>query len=156
MTLDKIEDEYFETGIFSKELFSGWVYQAEFKLETPLAALLNHGEFRESIDDSDAVTKSQEHGGWVQKTRSFREMGLDVEDNYNYTIASIVGYVPKGGGLFLDYLIELRRVVEDDLAVDQKIKLLNEVLVKQQYYEFNKKLGGKDYVIKKLLKSVNK
>lgn len=155
LTLEKVEDEYYEKGIFSKDIFSGWVYQAEFKLETPLSALLNHGEFRESIDNSDAVTESQEHGGWVRKTRSFREMGLDADDNVNHTIASIVGLVPRNGGIFLNYLIELRELVESGMALTDMKEKLSEVLAKQEYYEFNKKLGGKESVIKKLMKSVN-
>ncbi|MDX1915806.1 MAG: hypothetical protein SFU55_09505 [Methylophilus sp.] len=154
VTLEKIEDEYYEKGIFLRELFSGWVYQAEFRLETPLTALLNHGEFRESIDDLDAISKNQKHGGWVQKTRSFREMGLDVDEIRHTFIASIVGLIPPNGGLFLEYLIELREIVESDVEVFRKKDLLEVTLSKQQYYGFNRALGGKEKVIRILLKSV--
>lgn len=154
LTLEKIEDEYYEKGIFLRELFSGWVYQAEFRLETPLTALLNHGEFREAVDHIDTVTADQKHGGWVQKTRSFREMGLDVDEVKHTFIASIVGPIPPNGGLFLEYLIELRKIIESDAEVSKKKELLGVILSKQQYYGFNKALGGKEKITRTLLKSV--
>lgn len=154
-TLDEIEQEYYDEGVFKDELFCGWIFNTNFRLETPLASLLNHGEFRETLDDLSAVTSNQKDGGWVQKTTSFREMGLDVSEPKQTFIASIVGPIPPKGGLFLDYLIELRRIVESETDIELKQKLLYQVLDKQQYYDFNKKLGGRDAVVKKLLKSLS-
>ena len=153
-TLEEIEDEYYEKGIFKKDLFSGWVYQTVFRLETPLTSLLNHGEFKESIVELEAVTSNDKHGGWIQKTRSFREMGLDVDEVKNTFIASIVGPISPDGGLFLDYLIELRKIVESAMEIAIKKELLEDALSKQQYYGFNMMLGGKKQIIKILFKSV--
>ena len=137
-TLSDIEDEYYKTGVFTKELFSGWVYQTQFRLETPLSSLLNHGEVRDGIKDIDAVTSNQLHGGWIQKTTTFQEMGLDIKEAKSTFIASIVGPIPPNGGLFLDYLIELRRIVESEIEVSRQTELLDEVLSKQHYYDFNR------------------
>lgn len=153
-TLEEIESEYFEQGVFTKNMQSGWIYQAILKLDTPLSALLTHGEYKSMHESLDVVTNDSRYGGWWPKNASFKEMGMDFAELKNTFMSSIVGPLPLDGGDFLDYLIGLRKIVESNLEIEQKIQLLKECLSKQNYYHLNKKLGGEDYVIKVLIKSI--
>ena len=152
--LEEIQREYFDEGVFTKNLIAGWIYSAELKLETPLSALQNHGEFRAVDQEINAITQDQKHGGWMTKTTTFREMGIDLDEMRESYMSSIVGPVPLNGGEFLDYLIELRVIIESSADKALKLEMLKECLSKQHHYHFNKKLGGVEMVIHKLFKSL--
>ena len=55
--MEEIEKAYFDEGVFTKNLIAGWIYSAELKLETPLSALQNHGEFRALDQEINAITQ---------------------------------------------------------------------------------------------------
>ena len=75
--MEEIQREYFDEGVFTTNSIAGWIYSAELKLETPLSALQNHGEFRAVDQEINAITQDQKHGEWMTKTTTFREMGID-------------------------------------------------------------------------------
>ena len=62
----------------------------------------------------------------MTKTTTFREMGIDLDEMRESYMSSIVGPVPLNGGEFLDYLIELRVIIESSVDKALKLEMLKE------------------------------
>jgi hypothetical protein len=53
-----------------------------------------------------------EHACWVPVPKTWRAMGIDVEEIPESTMASEVGQIPIDGGNFLPFLTEYRMIVD--------------------------------------------
>lgn len=66
----------------------------------------------------------QQHAAWVPVTKTFRELGIDVDDLPPVLMASEIGQVPQDGGEYLPFLIEYRTIVEGDISRSDLIEAL--------------------------------
>jgi hypothetical protein len=94
------------------DLIAGWELSVTMQRRTPLAWLLRHREFREGSELPTEIVPMQ-HACWVPVTRSWRSLGIDLDEMPEATMASEVGQIPVCGGDFLPFLIEYRMIVED-------------------------------------------
>lgn len=94
------------------DLIAGWELMVTMQRRTPLAWLLRHREFREGAERPTEIVPMQ-HACWVPVTRSWRSLGMDIDEMPEATIASEVGQIPRSGGDFLPFLMEYRMIVED-------------------------------------------
>jgi hypothetical protein len=94
------------------DILAGWLLSVTMQRRTPLAWLRRHGEFHEGSDPPAEVVPMQ-HACWVPVTRSWRSLGIEMDEIPETTMASEVGQIPVNGGDFLPFLIEYRMIVED-------------------------------------------
>lgn len=100
------------TDMSNDAILAGWELSATMQRRTPLAWLLRHREFHEG-SDRPAETLPMQHACWVPVTRSWRSLGIDMDETPETTMASEVGQIPFNGGEFLPFLIEYRIIVEE-------------------------------------------
>src|SRR5262245_28147723 len=93
------------------EIIAGWELSVTMQRRTPLAWLLRHREFHEGSERPTEIVPMQ-HACWVPITRSWRSLGIDIDEMHKVTIASEVVQIPVNGGDFLPFLIEYRMIVE--------------------------------------------
>jgi hypothetical protein len=101
-----------QTGTSKDDLLAGWELSVTMQRRTPLAWLLRHREFHEGSDRPTEIVPMQ-HACWVPVNRSWRSLGIDMDEIPETTMASEIGQIPASGGDFLPFLIEYRMIVED-------------------------------------------
>jgi hypothetical protein len=100
------------TDISNDDVLAGWELSVTMQRRTPLAWLLRHREFHEGSNRPTEIVPMQ-HACWVPVTRSWRSLGIDVDEMPETAMASEIGQIPVNGGNFLPFLIEYRMIVEN-------------------------------------------
>jgi hypothetical protein len=116
-------------------LIKGWLLCATMNTETPLEWLQRHGERAEKPFD---VPPS--FACWVPEIKSFEELGFDVSEVPESTMASQFGQIPTNGGEFLDFLKAYRSAVEASTPETKRLEDLTSL--GDKYPAIVKKLGG--------------
>lgn len=126
----------------NKDLIEGLKYCATLQLRTPLRILSLDG----TIWKNGSPPQSEEpwHGIWITKTKSWREMGLDM-DEFEFTSVSQIGYVNRSE--YLPFLKEIRGVVETDQSIKSRIKILGIMMQEKKYDKFIQRHEGKNQII---------
>jgi len=123
------------------DIIKGLEFIATLQLRTPLRVLLRHGEIHTDIKTEPPKTiKEMWEGAWVQKTKTFRELGCDVDEVAPGTHASDVGQVLPAD--YLPFLIAIRRVVETDEPIENRINKLREMPIWDEWKTYVEKHGG--------------
>jgi hypothetical protein len=97
------------------DLIAGWQLCVTLQTRTPLAWLRRHNEFHEG-EERPTEELPQKHAIWIAVPKLWHELGIDVDEMPEGTMASQVGQVPADGGDFLRFLIEYRMIVEGAAA----------------------------------------
>lgn len=101
-------------------------FSATLQLRTPLRVLLRHGEIHTDINTAPPqIIKEMWEGIWVTKTKTYRELGIDVVELPESSHASQIG--PVKPSEYLPLLIAMRKIVELDEPIDSRIKKLREM-----------------------------
>jgi len=93
------------------DLMDGWQMSVTMQLRTPLKWLQRHGEYCAGAD-SPAEQLPPEHACWVPVLKTWRSLGIDMDEVPETTMASEIGQIPADGGDFLPFLMEYRMIVE--------------------------------------------
>ncbi len=105
--------------------FSGFEFEATLQLRTPLRVLLHHGEHYTKNDGRQPkIAHKPWEGLWVPKTKTFRELGIDMDEIVSDVFASHIG--PIHAKEYLPFLIEVRKIVEFNSSIESRIKMLQE------------------------------
>ena len=96
-----------DLGRENDDFISGWQLCVTMQTRTPLEWLLRHGEIS---DDPKPVP--MEHAAWIPVMRTWRDLGIDIDEIPPSTMASQVGPIPEDGGEFLKFLIAYRKIIE--------------------------------------------
>lgn len=103
----------------NRDIINGLEFSATLQLRTPLEILKRHGEIFSGHGTPPQYAKEQWHGIWLPKTKTFRELGIDVDEIEEGSCASDIGSVKASE--YLPFLLKFREVVEKTLSVDDKI-----------------------------------
>jgi hypothetical protein len=117
------------------DLIKGWRLSVTMNLETPLEWLERHDERANKPSEVPA-----QFAIWTPALRSFRELGFDVDEVPEGTMASAIGQIPVQGGDFLDFLKMYREMVEADVSDDIRLSALS--TLDEKYPDITNKLGG--------------
>lgn len=74
-------------------------------------------------------------------------MDVDMPDFEPGGIASVAGVMPADGGDYLPFLIALRRAVEADAPVAERVDLLRAVLAERGHQVFVNREGGAERIV---------
>ena len=94
------------------DVLAGWEMSVTMQRRTPLKWLQRHREFREG-SKRPAERLPMQHACWAPVVRSWRAIGIDMDEVPETTMASEIGQIPVDGGDFLPFLMEYRMIVED-------------------------------------------
>ena len=132
------------------DIISGWHFCATMQLRTPFRVLSRHGEVHEGLtSEPPVIVHEQWEGIWIIKTRSFRELGIDI-DEPSFTMASDVGPVPADGGDYLAFLKRARMIAEADRPPADRRQALAEMLHDPASADFVDRLGGPEALLDRL------
>lgn len=120
----------------NNDVLDGLEFVATLQLRTPLEVLKHHGEvFKERNQTTPSYAKELWHGIWLPKTKSFKELGLDIEEIEEGTSSSEIGYVKSSE--YVPFLIEFRKIVESDKSTDEMLQeLYNLANINQKFKSF--------------------
>jgi hypothetical protein len=106
-------------------VLKGMQFVATMMLRTPLNVLEHHGETFEGPVSNAPIYGTQADGIWVPKVKTWREMGIDMDELPPSVMASEIGPIPENGGDYLLFLKDFRRIVESSDSVESKIERIN-------------------------------
>ncbi len=130
------------------DLLSGWRFVATMQLRTPLRVLSRHGEVHKGLSsEPPIIAREQWEGIWVATTRSYRELGIDMEEPALTIIASDVGTIPADGGDYLPFLIAVRTAAEGDGSIAERREAVAAVLRDPTHRKFVRAHGGQGEIL---------
>lgn len=132
----------------NQDIIAGLKFCATMQFRTPLRVLKRHGEIHSDINtEPPQIAHELWEGIWVAKIRTFRELGLDINEMSEGTMASPIGQIKLSK--CLPFLIAIREIVELDESIDSRIRKLYE---RRENFPKWRSLagifGGTDYFIK--------
>jgi hypothetical protein len=89
-------------------------------------------------------------GVWIPVTRTFRELGLDIDEPRISTMASDIGPIPTDGGNYLKFLIEVREAAEGDGGIEDRRAAVAKVFRDPAWRKTVRSLDGPDAALGKL------
>lgn len=120
----------------------GWEFSATLQLRTPLRILTRHGELWHKLDvEPPTIIQELWEGIWIPKTRTWNELGgEDIPDFLPQSMASDIGPIPPDGGLYLEFLISVRKIVESSATIDERIHSLTNEISAAKWAEISNKM----------------
>lgn len=126
----------------NQDIYDGLKFCATMQLRTPLRVLLWHGKTHKDKNTvPPKIATEMWEGIWMPNLRSFRELGIDIEEPADGTMASDIGQIPKDGGEYLKFLIAVRKIVEAHDPIDHRIKELREMPMEDNWKLFVSRYG---------------
>lgn len=117
-----------------EDIIDGLEFVATLQLRTPLEILEHHGEiFKEKNQTPPNYAKEQWQGIWIPKTKSYKDLGLDIEEIGNDSCSSDIGYVNSSE--YVKFLIDFRKIVESDNSNEKMINELYSLSERNQKYK---------------------
>lgn len=134
----------------NQDIIIGLEFHATMQLRTPLRVLKRHGEIHTDINtEQPKITHEMWEGIWIAKTRTFREMGIDIDEFRNDGAIYTSYGVKIKKSKCLPFLIAIREVVELDESIDSRISKLHESRENfPNWRSLAGAFGGTDYFIK--------
>lgn len=135
----------------NSDLLSGWRFVATMQLRTPLRVLSRHGEINDGLSSEPPIfAREQWEGIWVTVARSYRELGIDMDEPALTIMASDVGTIPADGGDYLPFLIAVRTAAEGDGSIAERRDDVAAVLRDPAHRKFVRTHGGQGAVLDQL------
>lgn len=118
----------------NEDIITGLRFSATMQSRTPLRVLLRHEEIHtDSTKPPPQIALERWEGMWTPTTKTFRELGLDVDQPPPGDMASEIGPIPRDGGDYLPFLIAVREVVESHDTIEQRIANLNKLALSEKW-----------------------
>lgn len=134
------DDRSYEKNV---DVLAGLEFFATLQIRTPLNVLNHHGELFNGPPSQAPNYASQADGIWIPKTKSWAELGIDIEEMSQGQCASDIG--PVTPEEYLPFLKNFRRIVESNKSVEQKIVLIRELQTHSNNYKIIFKRLQKSY-----------
>lgn len=130
----------------NQDIISGLEFNATMQLRTPLRVLEWHGRTHSDIDSPPPqVAKEMWEGFWIGKTKTFRELGIDIDEPSASTMASDIGQVIDSE--YLPFLIAVRKAVEMQESIDGRIAQLRNMPMPKEWKDYVDRHGGIEKII---------
>lgn len=121
-------------------IIKGLKFVATMQLRTPLRVLKHHGEVFNGSGAPPSYAKETWEGIWVPVTKSFRELGIPIDD-FIGKMASSIGPIPSTGGDFLKFILAVRCIVEQNKPIYTRRNELIFELNKDEWKDFVRQLA---------------
>jgi len=146
-TIEESQNNKIEHWKANQDIMEGLEFIATLQIRTPLRVLLRHGEIHTDPNtEPHRIAMEMWEGIWSMKTKSWRELGIDMPEIAPGTHASDVGQVLPDD--YLPFLIAIRKIVELDESIDTRIKKLHEMPISDEWKSYVEKHGGIEKIIR--------
>ena len=108
---------------FEDDLISHLKFNATLQLRTPLSVLIHHDEiFKENGKVPPNYAKEEWQGIWIAKTKSYIELGLDIDEIPLRTVSTDIGSLEENEAKeYLEFLIKFHTISESEIDAEEKI-----------------------------------
>lgn len=121
-------------------MHDGWEYRAAMLLSTPYCHLALHGK-RDLNKARQPEGPIGEHGSWQSKLKTFRQIGVDVDEPPLYWSPHEV-QIRNGDDLkYCEFLIAIRQIVECDASVEVRRDRLRAEISKPEWAAYSSLTG---------------
>jgi hypothetical protein len=117
----------------NSDILDGMQFAATLQIRTPLSVLQHHDEIFRGPPSEAPVYGTQADGIWVFKSKTFKELGIELEEIPNSQHASDIG--PIAPSDYLPFLIQFRSIVESDSSPDQQKHALMELSKQSAHFK---------------------
>jgi len=132
-TIGEMQNKYLEDW-GDEDIIDGLEFVATLQLRTPLQILEHHGEvFKEKNQTPPNYAKEQWQGIWIPKIKSYKDLGLNIEEIENDSRSSDIGYVNSSE--YVKFLTDFRKIVESDNSNEKMINELYSLAERNQNYK---------------------
>lgn len=132
----------------NQDVVDGLIFSATMQLRTPLRVLKRHGEIHSDRNTKcPDITSEMWEGIWMPKTKTWRELGLDLDEMDENMTSSDIGYVKPSE--YLPFLLSVREIAESNESIDSRISAMRNKLIKESWRDYIAKHGGIDKIINK-------
>jgi len=146
-TIEESQNNKIDTWKDNQDVISGLQFIATLQLRTPLRVLLRHGEIHMDIStEPPKIINEMWEGIWIEKTKTYRELGIDIDEMKPGTHASDVGQVLPDD--YLPFLIAIRKIVELDEPIENRINKLRTMPILGEWKTYVEKHGGIEKIIR--------
>lgn len=130
-----------------EDVIKGFEFNATLMLRTPLRVLIHH---KEKILDKNKelpnYAKTEGEGIWLPITKSYRELGLDIDEIPEGTCSSDLGALSlKEQELYFNFLLKFHTISESEKEVKEKISAIrNLIKIDKDFNKYYKKVSNND------------
>lgn len=147
-TIEERQNKITDSWKHNQDVINGFEFCATLQLRTPLRVLLRHGEIHTDINsEPPKIAREMWEGIWTLKTKTFRELGIDIDEVPNGTMASDIGLIRVED--YLPFLIAVRQIVEQTCSVESRIKMLREQPMVGDWRIYVEKQNGIENIIQR-------
>jgi hypothetical protein len=122
------DDSYYRYN----DVLKGLKFCATLQTRTPLSVLIHHGEIFSGPPSKAPQYGTMADGIWVPQTRTWRELGLDIDEMPEGEGASDAG--PVRASEYLPFLIAFRKIVEGNADIKEQIELVHNLCNQNDRY----------------------
>lgn len=109
----------------NRDMINGIKFFVTLHLTTPLDVAKHYGETFNGPPSQAPVYGTRADGIWLNDLKSFRELGIDIDEMPESTAASDVGpFLPSA---YIPFLLRFREIIESDLPRDAKLADLQQL-----------------------------
>ena len=128
------------------DVCNGFIFCATLQLRTPLRVLLRHGEICPKSDGQQPqIALEQWEGVWLPKSRTWREMGIDMDEMDEGTHASLIGQIRPSE--YMPFLVAVREIVEMSEPIGYRLQELRKMLSSCPWQNYVEKHGGIEAIV---------
>lgn len=106
------------------DIIDGYKFTATMQMRTPASVLRQHGRIEKvPVHRLPRIVRHEWQGMWLPNPKSFRDIGLDIDEFPMGTMASDVGQIPDDGGDYLRFLLFIDHInsLEADLTKKKEL-----------------------------------
>jgi hypothetical protein len=116
--------------MINDSLFNGYEFNATLQLRTPLRVLKHHKE--RILDNNKKLPnyiKEEWEGYWLPITKTYRELGLDMDEGPAGTCSIDIGQLTeKEQDLYFNFLLKFHTISESEKDVKEKISAIRNLI----------------------------
>lgn len=133
----------------SCDLITGMTFFATHQLRTPLRILQRNGEAHLDMHTPPpAIAEELWQGIWLPRTRTWRDLGVNMDEFSPTTVASDAG--PVISDEYLPFLVAVRKIVEQQTSIEARREGLRTELRRECWSHFCSALDGEETVLDQL------
>lgn len=147
-TIEESDQRYLEAWRANSDIIVGLRFVATMQLRTPLRVLERHDELHTDVNASPPrIAQEMWEGIWLVKTRTYREMGIDLSEFDAGSMATDIGPITGGIAPYLTFLRAFRMCIEEESSIRIRVMNLRDVLSDDNFKDFVDRHGGSEAII---------
>lgn len=120
----------------NSEVIKHMKFQATMQMRVPLRVLLRHGEIHTDLTKPPPQIALELWEGLWGMVSIYDYDVVPHDLKHLFTCASDIGQIPRDGGEYLKFIIEIRKIIESYDSIDHRIEKLRVLLANKKWQVF--------------------